>query len=130
MLLLAALAPAAAVRIVPGAAPRVATAPLREALRRSDLGFDEDEVAVMLRHRHPRLVLFFGCGRRASNGRRFLVTEWMAGGSLHDRLTDAESPKPWLWRAQFAAPPTATFEEAHTHFAAAEAMDPGFCDAC
>lgn len=55
---------------------------------------------MMLRHRHPRLVLFFGCGRRASNGRRFMVVEWMAGGSLHDRLVDPKTKKPWTWRVQ------------------------------
>ena len=61
---------------------------------------DDQEVLLMLRLRHPRIVRFHGAGVRHFRGisRKYLVFEWMAGGSLRDRLNNPAAASDWNWR--------------------------------
>ena len=47
--------------------------------------FNDTETQVLQRIRHPRLVLFFGCGQLA-RGNDFIVTEYVDGGDLRSVL--------------------------------------------
>ena len=65
--------------------------------------FDDAEVQSMLSLRHPRIVHFHGVGRRTlTNNRRFLIFEWMSGGSLYHTLLRKQYPLPWWWRLRCA----------------------------
>eukprot|EP00943_MAST-04B_sp_MAST-4B-sp1_P001947 g1947.t1 len=48
--------------------------------------FNDTETQVLQRIRHPRLVLFFGCGRFSLKGSDFIVTEYVDGGDLRSVL--------------------------------------------
>ena len=68
-----------------------------------DDDLDDAEAQSMLNLRHPRIVHFHGAGRRVKiNNRRFLVFEWMSGGSLYDMLIRKRFPLPWWWRLRCA----------------------------
>jgi hypothetical protein len=65
---------------------------------------DEDfrkECDVLQRIDSPHLLKFFGFGTTVS-GRRFIVTELLAGGSLLDVLRDPQRNLPWRTRAKIA----------------------------
>eukprot|EP00299_Pterocystis_sp_00344_P010669 c4830_g1_i1.p1 GENE.c4830_g1_i1~~c4830_g1_i1.p1 ORF type:complete len:899 (-),score=231.49 c4830_g1_i1:91-2415(-) len=77
--------------------------------------FDEDpssmlnieEISLMQRVRHPRIVLFFGAGTRvdAQSASLFVVTQFMAEGSLEGVLRKALNKTldlPWKLRLQYA----------------------------
>ena len=65
--------------------------------------FDDSEVQSMLSLRHPRIVHFHGVGRRTlTNNRRFMIFEWMSGGSLYHTLLRKQYPLPWWWRLRCA----------------------------
>ena len=63
----------------------------------SESAFDENEVKIMMKVKHNRIVHFYGAGRLVQSGRRFLVFEWMDGGSLYDVL-QGSSPPNWKWK--------------------------------
>ena len=53
----------------------------------SDIDLEDDkEIKFLKRARHPRLVLFLGCGQRAENNTIFLVLEFCDKGTLEDYL--------------------------------------------
>ncbi len=56
------------------------------------------EVKILGSVRHPNLVLYMGACR--ANGRRYLVTEYMSGGSLHGALHTSAVPLTEVWRLQ------------------------------
>ena len=67
----------------------------------------DKEISVLMRTRHPRVVLFLGGGRLRLTGEVFLVSEFMQGGDLHqalakrDKLTGKATMK-WSHRLQSA----------------------------
>lgn len=56
------------------------------------------ECETLMAIRHPNLLLFFGAGIDADN-KAFLVTEFMAGGSLKSVLADSRHEFPWETRS-------------------------------
>ena len=67
----------------------------------------DKEISVLMRTRHPRVVLFLGGGRLRLTGEVFLVSEFMQGGDLHQALAkrDSVTKKPtmkWSHRLQSA----------------------------
>ena len=64
--------------------------------------FSNDEVKILIRTRHERLVMFFGCGI-ADDGGYFLVMEFMDSGSLDRTLWNDSTTtvsKSWMQRIQ------------------------------
>ena len=61
---------------------------------------DDNEVSLMLRLRHPRIVRFHGGGTRkyVDHVRHYMVYEWMQGGSLRGYLNDRRDTLSWSWR--------------------------------
>jgi len=47
---------------------------------------DDAEIRFLLKARHPRLVLFLGCGFEKDNGNLFIVLEFCEKGALNDVL--------------------------------------------
>eukprot|EP00939_MAST-03C_sp_MAST-3C-sp1_P004750 g4750.t1 len=47
---------------------------------------DEKEIRFLMRARHPRLVMFMGCGRVENDGDLFIVLEFCNAGTLRDYL--------------------------------------------
>jgi len=68
---------------------------------------DDDEISFLQRARHPRLVLFMGCGKIPSTNNTFLVLEWMGGGDLSGVLHKSERaqtlPPTWAIRVRLLA---------------------------
>jgi hypothetical protein len=67
----------------------------------------DKEIAVLMRTRHPRVVLFLGGGRLQTTGEIFLVSEFMQGGDLRQVLADrhiltGKSTMEWSHRLQAA----------------------------
>lgn len=61
----------------------------------------QSETRFLQRVRHPRLVMFIGCGRRDDDGSIFLVLEYCEHGSMSRLIQqshDAETPLPWSLR--------------------------------
>ncbi|EGD74290.1 TKL protein kinase [Salpingoeca rosetta] len=83
---------------------RVAVKKLRPALLELDpTGFTEDfarEIRVMRSVRHANIVTFYGAGREGMVP--FLVTEFMARGSLQDLLQERDEPFPLDVKIRFA----------------------------
>ena len=57
------------------------------------------ETQFLMRTRHERLVMFLGRGQ-FKDGREFLVSEWMSGGSLDRLLWSRQEQLTWLERMQ------------------------------
>jgi len=58
----------------------------------SDVDFrDEREIRFLQRARHPRLVMFIGCGRIDDSGDLFVVLEYMDRGDLTKFLVEAQN---------------------------------------
>jgi len=58
---------------------------------------DESEAKFLQRVRHPRLVMFVGCGKRPS-GDIFLVLEFCENGPMHTLLEHNDGSLPWTVR--------------------------------
>lgn len=61
---------------------------------------------------HPNVVKFYGCGTNAE-GKAFLVTEYLAGGSLRSVLDDMNQDLSWGWRYSIALQVAVAFEYLH-----------------
>eukprot|EP00940_MAST-03C_sp_MAST-3C-sp2_P001875 g1875.t1 len=88
-------------------------------LRRNDVDTSDfvgssDEIGFLMQTRHPRLVMFLGCGS-VSTGSFFIVSEYVSGGNLADALW--ETPKIALaQRLQFACDISEGCQYLHSHF--------------
>lgn len=56
--------------------------------------FESSEVQFMVSIRHPRLVMFLGVGR-FNDGRKFMVSEFMGGGSLDRSIWKSHARDDW-----------------------------------
>eukprot|EP00940_MAST-03C_sp_MAST-3C-sp2_P000183 g183.t1 len=63
---------------------------------------DNDEINFLRRCRHPRLVMFLGCGMR-KNGDVFVVLEYCSRGTLADFLFEGPAPPAWPLRVSLFA---------------------------
>ena len=62
-----------------------------------DDDIDNDEINFLRRCRHPRLVMFLGCGKRES-GDVFVVLEYCSKGTLADLLFKSKRAPAWSLR--------------------------------
>ena len=60
---------------------------------------EDDEIKVLMRIRHPRLVMFIGCGRVDETNKTFVCLEFMDKGDLKSYLW-IEIRQPLLWTFQ------------------------------
>jgi tRNA A-37 threonylcarbamoyl transferase component Bud32 len=58
------------------------------------------EAVTLARFRHPNIVTVYDTGFTA-NGRRYIVTEWLGGGSLADKLKAKQVLSPRQWAEMF-----------------------------
>lgn len=59
---------------------------------------NDPEIHFLMRTRHPRLVMFLGCGT-LNDGTVFMVCEFMEGGAMDGYLWD-KPPVPWTHKLQ------------------------------
>eukprot|EP00041_Stephanoeca_diplocostata_P017624 m.359880 g.359880 ORF g.359880 m.359880 type:complete len:1125 (+) comp20765_c0_seq5:229-3603(+) len=72
------------------------------------------EAESMTSLHHPNLVAFYGAGEIEGKGTQFLVTEYMALGSLRQLLTESHSAYTWADRRRFCADIAAGMYYLHT----------------
>ncbi|GMY06998.1 serine/threonine-protein kinase-like protein At1g28390 [Fagus crenata] len=62
----------------------------------------ENEIEILSRVQHPRLVNLLGFCTDSPNDNKLLVVEYMPNGSLYDVLHSAQRPPGWTRRVRFA----------------------------
>eukprot|EP00039_Didymoeca_costata_P029311 m.24084 g.24084 ORF g.24084 m.24084 type:complete len:1626 (+) comp7576_c0_seq1:71-4948(+) len=61
----------------------------------------EREAETMSKLRHPKIITFYGYGEKPGEGKPFIVSEFMAKGSLYDILHDKMVDLDWGLRMKF-----------------------------